>query len=102
MSRALRLAQRAKAIFEQADLEGRELTGEERSYAQGLLDEAQEVAGYEKRITDIGRQLGPVGDALTDPRRDHGGAGPGDVFVDPRGSSRSAIQPPAVSNGPRA
>ncbi len=75
-------------MFKQADAENRPLTAKERTYAQGLLDEAQETAAHEKRITDIGRHLGPVGDALTDPNADWirgGGSGPGDVFIKSKG-----------------
>ena len=75
-------------MFRQADAEHRPLTAEERTYAQGLVDEAQEMAKSEKQIQDIGRQLGgPALDAFTDPNAaDHGGrSGPGDVLVESAG-----------------
>lgn len=71
-------------MFQQADLENRELTGEERARAQLLLDEAQEMAVSEKQIRDIGRELGAL-DVFSDPNAFERGGGPGDMFVQSEG-----------------
>ena len=87
MSRALRLVREAQEMFKQADRENRPLTGDERSYAQGLLDEAEETGRMEKQLTQIGRELGaPSANTLADPfgGMTHTG-GPGDVFVESAG-----------------
>jgi hypothetical protein len=75
-------------MFEQADLEGRELTGEERATVQRLLDDAQEIAATERQMDEIGRMLGPAGGkslVMTDPRASFTGGGPGDVFIQSKG-----------------
>ena len=53
-------------MFKAADRENRPLTADERTYAQNLLDEAEEVGRGEKQIHDIGVALG-ASDAFTDP-----------------------------------
>lgn len=58
MSRAARLAQKAQSILDQADHEGRVLSGEERSYVAEILNEAREVGEHEKSLADLGIQLG--------------------------------------------
>ena len=45
-------------MFNQADKEGRPLTADERSYAQGLLNEADDVGAMEKQLAGLGHQLG--------------------------------------------
>ena len=103
MSRAIRLAREAKEIFRQADAEHRPLTADERTYAQGLLDEAQEVGQMEKQITDVGRQLGSPGDDVSPTRSPIVVAAvPATGSSRAQVSKRSAIRPPAVSNGPPA
>jgi hypothetical protein len=77
-SGAERLALEAKSVFDQADLEGRPLTGEERVFVRELLDRAkeqQEVAGELK-----GLGLG-AGMEVSTGYSGGGGAGPGDMFV---------------------
>ena len=86
MSRALRLAREAQRLFRQADAENRPLSADERSYAQQLVDEAQEVGRAEKSIHDIGVALGSPGGAYPDPFADRGAAGGvGDAFVQSKG-----------------
>lgn len=58
MSRAAKLAHRAQAMFEAADLQNRELTADERVEVERLLNEAEELGPLEKQIDDIGRALG--------------------------------------------
>lgn len=90
MSRALKLAQRAKAMFEAADLQHRELTGEERVEVERLLDEAKALGPLERQIDDIGRaigapQLGNWAGSLFAPTVDPAPADPGSVFVNSDG-----------------
>jgi hypothetical protein len=82
MSTAACLAQEAQAVFEAADRQNRALTADERTHVEGLLDRAQHHGSYEKKIAELGRNLGGVefsvssgsGTATT-------AGGPGDVFV---------------------
>jgi HK97 family phage major capsid protein len=85
MSRALRLAQEVQQMFESAEQQGRSLTPEERTYAEGLLEEAQQLGGLEKQLDAVGRAIGaPFGNntgngkAMFTP---FDAGGPGDMFV---------------------
>ena len=80
-SKAERLAQEARSILDQADVENRVLTGDERVYVADLINQAKERGEHETALDELGRQLGPASDIVR-----HGGAtnmagGPGDLFV---------------------
>jgi hypothetical protein len=61
MSKAARLAEEAAGIFEQADKEGRALTGDERAYVQDLLSRAEEHQAAEPRLKELGVNLDSLG-----------------------------------------
>lgn len=98
MSTALRLAQEAKSIFEQADPASRALTPDEREYVQDLLDRAEQVGRYEKRFAKAvgltAEQAAFLGRSFTDSEA----SDPGSRFTRPRSSRRSAIRAVAASN----
>ena len=89
--RAARLFKEVQQMFQAADHEGRPLTAEERVYAEGLLEEAEQTAEMEKNIDRIGRMIGPAGgdliggpsrlESLTNPYGQQPTGGPGDRFV---------------------
>ncbi len=87
MSRAVRLARQANELIHQADLENRVLTGEERSYIRGLLDEAREVGEIEKSINEVGQHLGAGMPSYASGDSPAAGAwaSPGEVFVGSEG-----------------
>lgn len=59
--RALKLAREVQELFKQADLEGRPLSAQERTYAQGLLDQAEEIGGVARQFHELGKSLGAPG-----------------------------------------
>src|SRR4051812_45204588 len=80
MSTAARLAEEAKAMFEQADRENRALTADERVYAKDLVDRAKERGQYERQFKQI--DLPGVGNVFTDPiGASVGGGSPGEMFA---------------------
>lgn len=82
MSKAKRNVATVQELFRQADLEGRPLTAEERTYAQGLLDEAEQLGPMEKQFADLGRSLGAPGwSATVGGVGAMGGRTPGEAFV---------------------
>jgi HK97 family phage major capsid protein len=80
MSTALRLAQEAQGIFEAADRKNRALTADERLHVEDLLDRAKEHGEAEKKINDLGRQLGAPEISVSNLDGSRFG-GPGDRFV---------------------
>jgi hypothetical protein len=58
MSTAIRLAQEAQGIFEQADKEGRTLTGDERIYVENLLERSKESHELERKFQELDGSLG--------------------------------------------
>src|SRR5215218_8379491 len=79
-SGAKRLALEAKGMFEQADREGRALTGQERSYVKDLLDRAKAQHEFDAEMSELGLGVGMEPSAFTGGGAGDGG-GPGDVFV---------------------
>jgi len=84
MSAALRLAQEAQAIFEAADKKNRALTADERNYVEDLLERAREQGAAEKKMDEIGRQLGG-GKLGVSKDQSFGGQTPGERFVQSEG-----------------
>src|SRR4051794_6433650 len=78
-SGAKRLALEAQGMFEQADREGRALTGEERSYVKDLLDRAKEQREFEGDMTELGLGAGMESSVFAGGQSS--GGGPGDMFV---------------------
>jgi HK97 family phage major capsid protein len=93
MSTALRLAQEAKGVFEAADKQNRALTGDERIHVEGLLKRAEEHGEAEKKLKELGQQLGAPGIAFQGLDGRVGG-GPGDRFV--KSSEYLKIKDPAA------
>ena len=82
MSRSLRLAEEAKAIFEAADQANRALTSDERVHVESLLDRARERHDAEAKLKDLGVLLGPATPGgFTDPARVGGFHNAGEAFV---------------------
>jgi hypothetical protein len=75
-SGAERLTTEAQGIFEQADREGRALSGDERVYVTELLERAKSL----KATEDLGRELGVGMPNVSMSTAGHGG-GPGDRFI---------------------
>jgi len=77
-SGAERLALQAKGIFEQADREGRALTGDERTYVAELLDRAKSQHEFNSDLKGLGLGVGMEHSAGY---YEGSGGGPGDIFV---------------------
>jgi HK97 family phage major capsid protein len=81
MSRtAVHLAQEAQALFKAADDQGRPLTPHERTYVEEQLTRTEEQGAAERRISELGRQLGAPSLTAGAGKSPHGG-GPGDRFI---------------------
>ncbi len=79
MSKALQLAQEAQSIFDAADQEGRALTGDERAYAQSLVERAEQHSSHEKMLHALDPQ--GMANVHTDARASYRGDSPGARFV---------------------
>jgi HK97 family phage major capsid protein len=94
MSTAARLAEEAEGIFEAADRQNRALTADERQHVENLLERAKDHHSAEKAIREIGGDLFGGGQrVVTKSLADHGGDGPGDLFV--RSEQWKAIADPS-------
>jgi hypothetical protein len=79
MSTALRLAKEAQAMFEAADKQNRALTADERIHVDELLDRAKDHHEMEKKVRDLGHDLGAgIGSVHLG---EITGGGPGERFV---------------------
>jgi hypothetical protein len=99
MARSHDLMAQVNSLFAQADNENRELTDEERSKANRLLEMAKSHGELEK----VERSL--AGDGPQWQRGVEGvpfGKGPGDAFIQSKETGRSPTPAHALRSGPRA
>jgi HK97 family phage major capsid protein len=86
VSTAARLATEAQGIFDAADQQNRALTGDERTYVEGLLKRVEERQDFESRVKGLTPEqekfFGTAGARLNAARND---GGPGDAFVQSAG-----------------
>src|SRR5215213_6980927 len=79
------LADEMEGMWTRAEREGRDLTADERSRMQEMIDAAKDQHSIEQQIKGLGSQLGgPLLTRMGDGSPAFGG-GPGDVFVASKG-----------------
>jgi HK97 family phage major capsid protein len=88
------LAKKARAIAKSADLEGRDLTQQERVELHGLLDEVESLKESGAQVAAFGKAIGGVDSSVPQVGGYHSASGgPGDMFVNSPGFK--AISDPA-------